>query len=289
MDIRLTKKTQSKLIFSISTVLNMSLLLLMLGFAFTLIINAKKVSDNARKNIGFTLFLDNNAKAPEITELQNYLKKADYTDSLKFVGKDKAAAEMKTELGEDFIQFLGENPLPNSFEVRIKHIYSSADSIAEIKTTLEKFSIIKDFFWEQSLIKAYDFNIKKLSLIAVSLLFILLFISAVFINHAIKISVIENGLLNPSVYSDNYNIPAVQKKMKTAGLLSGTLSASIASLILVISLLILQPDGNGFLSLDGIWLILIIIFIFAVAMSGISTYFATTKYLPAQFHQKTEK
>jgi cell division transport system permease protein len=254
--------------------------MILFGFVLTTLLNAKKITDSAKKNVGFTLFLDNNAKSSEITELQNFLQSTYYTDSLKFVSKEKAAAEMESELGEDFIDFLGNNPLPNSFEVRVKSSFSSADSISAIRTDLERFPIIREFFWEQSLVKAIDFNLTRFNLITSGLFFIFILIIAIYINHTIKLSVIENGLLKLPAFNEQLNIKSERKKLLISGITTGTISASITSLVLVISLLIFQPNSQGFLSLNGIWLILIFIFIFAVGMSGISAYFAVKKYLP---------
>ncbi len=271
---------RSKYLISTKSILSISLIMILFGFVLTTLLNAKKITDSAKKNVGFTLFLDNNAKSSEITELQNFLQSTYYTDSLKFVSKEKAAAEMESELGEDFIDFLGNNPLPNSFEVRVKSSFSSADSISAIRTDLERFPIIREFFWEQSLVKAIDFNLTRFNLITSGLFFIFILIIAIYINHTIKLSVIENGLLGLPVFNEQHNIKSERKKLLISGITTGTISASITSLVLVISLLIFQPNSQGFLSLNGIWLILIFIFIFAVGMSGISAYFAVKKYLP---------
>jgi len=271
---------RSKYLISTKSILSISLIMILFGFVLTTLLNAKKITDSAKKNVGFTLFLDNNAKSSEITELQNFLQSTYYTDSLKFVSKEKAAAEMESELGEDFIDFLGNNPLPNSFEVRVKSSFSSADSISAIRTDLERFPIIREFFWEQSLVKAIDFNLTRFNLITSGLFFIFILIIAIYINHTIKLSVIENGLLGLPVFDEQHNIKSERKKLLISGITTGTISASITSLVLVISLLIFQPNSQGFLSLNGIWLILIFIFIFAVGMSGISAYFAVKKYLP---------
>jgi len=271
---------RSKYLISTKSILSISLIMILFGFVLTTLLNAKKITDSAKKNVGFTLFLDNNAKSSEITELQNFLQSTYYTDSLKFVSKEKAAAEMESELGEDFIDFLGNNPLPNSFEVRVKSSFSSADSISAIRTDLERFPIIREFFWEQSLVKAIDFNLTRFNLITSGLFFIFILIIAIYINHTIKLSVIENGLLKLPAFNEQLNIKSERKKLLISGITTGTISASITSLVLVISLLIFQPNSQGFLSLNGIWLILIFIFIFAVGMSGISAYFAVKKYLP---------
>jgi len=271
---------RSKYLISTKSILSISLIMILFGFVLTTLLNAKKITDSAKKNVGFTLFLDNNAKSSEITELQNFLQSTYYTDSLKFVSKEKAAAEMESELGEDFIDFLGNNPLPNSFEVRVKSSFSSADSISAIRTDLERFPIIREFFWEQSLVKAIDFNLTRFNLITSGLFFIFILIIAIYINHTIKLSVIENGLLGLPVFNEQHNIKSEREKLLISGITTGTISASITSLVLVILLLIFQPNSQGFLSLNGIWLILIFIFIFAVGMSGISAYFAVKKYLP---------
>ena len=112
----MTKNKPQKLkksLFSsyLTTTLSISLILFLFGLMGLLVINAKRLSDYVMENIGITLILKDDAREADVMKLQKTLEATDYIKSTRFVNKEVAAAELKSELGEDFVDFLGFNPL----------------------------------------------------------------------------------------------------------------------------------------------------------------------------------
>src|ERR1035437_8686764 len=130
---------------SITTVISVSLVLFLLGLLGILFISAKKISNHLKENIGFHVYLKDNAKDDEIDRLHNFLNASNYVKSCKYLSKDSAAAIYKKDVGEDFVQFIGYNPLPSSMEVQLKADYANSDSIAWIQKQILDFTSVKEF------------------------------------------------------------------------------------------------------------------------------------------------
>src|SRR6185295_16323300 len=109
---------------SITTVVSLSLVLFMLGLLGIIILNAQKLSDHVKENIGFQIILNENAKEADIAKLQKTLDVSSYVKSTEFITKEEAAKRLQEDLGEDFINFLGFNPLLASINVHLKAEYA---------------------------------------------------------------------------------------------------------------------------------------------------------------------
>lgn len=96
---------------SATSMVSISLVLVLLGALLIILINAGQLSDYVREQVGFTLVLHDNIKESDITRLQKVLEASEYVKSTRYIDKETAAAELTKELGEDFIGFLGFNPL----------------------------------------------------------------------------------------------------------------------------------------------------------------------------------
>ena len=118
---------------SITTVVSLSLVLFMLGLLGIIILNAQQLSDHIKENIGFQIILNENAKEADIAKLQKTLDVSSYVKSTEFVTKEEAAKRLQEDLGEDFISFLGFNPLLASINVHLKAEYANADSVSWIE------------------------------------------------------------------------------------------------------------------------------------------------------------
>ena len=118
-------------------IISVSLVLFLLGVLGLILINARELSDYFRESLSFSVMLDDEAKEADIRMLQKDLDAKLYVKSTEYVSKDEAAAKMKEDLGEDFISFLGDNPLPPSIDV---YLYAGFTSLI----VLQK---LKNMFW----------------------------------------------------------------------------------------------------------------------------------------------
>ena len=188
----------------LTTIISISLVLFVIGLVGLLILNAHKISRHVKENICITVFLNNNLKDIEMKQYTDILKTKRFVRSTEFISKEQAAMELKDELGEDFVNFLGYNPLLPSIEVRLKAEYANTDSIAKIekeiiednaKEKVKEKRPVKEVSYQKSLIEAVNQNIKKISIVLLIFCGLLFIISLSLINNTIRLSVYARRFL----------------------------------------------------------------------------------------------
>ena len=179
----------------ITTVISISLVLFVIGLVGLLILNAHKISQHVKENIELTIFLNDDVKEVEMIRFENILKTSDFVRQTAFVSKDSAARELTQEIGEDFVSFLGYNPLSPSIEVKLKADYANIDSIAKIEKKLSKYSLVKEVSYQKSLIETINQNVKRISIILLVFCGLLFIISLSLINNTIRLSVYARRFL----------------------------------------------------------------------------------------------
>jgi cell division transport system permease protein len=261
------------------SIVSITMVLLMLGFLSLMIINAKKLSDYAKKNIGFTVFIENGTKQAEMDRLENALQVAEYAVSAEFISKEQAALIMNEELGKDFTKILGYNSLPNSIEVKLKPSYTSEDSIEVIKKRLSRFAYIKDIYYQKSLVSFINENVRKVSSVALIITVFLIMIAVSLINNTVRLSIFSKRILIRTAQLVGATKSFIRKPFIFKSIYSGIISASISSLILVSIVLVLQDSFGTIITIQGLVQIVGFIFVFGIIITGISGRFAVNKYL----------
>ncbi|PLX11221.1 MAG: cell division protein FtsX, partial [Marinilabiliales bacterium] len=173
----------------ITSIISISLVLFLLGLLGLLVLNAKRLSDYVKENIGFSVILKENVKEVDVILLQKSLDASEYVKSTNYITKEEAAEELQQELGEDFINFLGFNPLLASIEVHLYAEYANQDSINFIEKDLQQYEQIKEVFYQKSLVSLVNENIRKISLIILIFSGLLLLVAITLINSTIRLSV----------------------------------------------------------------------------------------------------
>jgi len=190
-----------------SVILSIALVLFLLGLLGLLVLNSKKVADHFKEQIALTIYLKDDAKDVEIKQLEKTLALADYTKSTQFVSKDEAAEEHSKEIGENFMDFLGYNPLQNSIDVYLKADFVDAAQVKEIADNLLAKDFVEEVNYDQPLISLLNDNIKKISLWVMIISGVFTLIAVLLINSAIRLS----------VYSKRFTIKTMQMVGATKG------------------------------------------------------------------------
>lgn len=190
-----------------SVILSIALVLFLLGLLGLLVLNSKKVADHFKEQIALTIYLKDDAKDVEIKQLEKTLALADYTKSTQFVSKEEAAEEHSKEIGENFMDFLGYNPLQNSIDVYLKADFVDAAQVKEIADNLLAKDFVEEVNYDQPLISLLNDNIKKISLWIVVISGVFTLIAVLLINSAIRLS----------VYSKRFTIKTMQMVGATKG------------------------------------------------------------------------
>jgi cell division transport system permease protein len=266
----------------ITSTISISLLLILLGSIGLLLLNTKRISDYVRENIIFKVILKDNIREVDIFQIQKALDAKRYVKETEYIPKEKAAVELQEELGEDFIEHIGHNPLLPSIEVKFLASYANADSIALIENDLKEFDQIKEVYYQKNLIHTVNENVRKITLFA------LLFSSFLFL---IAITLIHNTI-RLSIYSKRFIIRTMQLVGATSGyirmpflyrsLIQALIGAFFAITVLIGVVYFIQNEMNGIIRLTDIKILATlfsIVIILGVIINWISTFAVVSKYL----------
>ncbi len=277
------KYQKRKLISSyFSVVISIALVLFLLGLLGLLILNAKKVSDHFKEQVVMTIYLNDSAKDVEIKQLEKSLAMADYVKSTKYISKEDAAELMKAETGEDFMDFVGFNPLQNSIDVNVKADYVTQtylDSISEV-TTAKKF--VEEVRYDNDLVTLMNDNVKRISkwILAISTLFTL--IAVLLINSSIRLAVYSKRFIIKTMQMVGATKRFIRRPFVWQSVKLGIIGSIVAMLGMAIVLYYLDktfPELE-FLNKPVLLASLFIgILTLGVLITWISTFIATQRFL----------
>ncbi|MBT8184412.1 MAG: permease-like cell division protein FtsX [Eudoraea sp.] len=265
-----------------SVVLSIGLVLFLLGILGLLVLNTKKLADHFKEQITISVFLKDNAKDVEVEQLQKSLAMAEYTKSATYVSKEDAAEQHSEEIGENFLEFLGYNPLKNSIDVKLKADYVSSEQIEKIAADIAAKGYVDEVSYDKPLIALLTENVKKIS-------FWILVASAVFTTIAV---LLINSSIRLSIYSKRFIIKTMQMVGATKKFIRrpfiwtniklGMLGAFLAMIALGIVLYYINenfPELALFQDVVILTFLFVGVFVLGVVISLVSTYFATQRFL----------
>lgn len=265
-----------------TTIISISLVLFMLGLLGLIVLHAQKLSDYVKENIGFSVIIKEEIKESGIIEFQKMLDMSPFVKSTEYITKEKAAENLTKDLGEDFVDFLGFNPLLASIDIRLRAGYANNDSLKVLENKLIANPVVKEVFYHKSLVDMVNQNVRKISIVILAFTLVLMLISIVLINNTIRLSVYSKRFIIKSMQLVGATQRFIRKPFILRSLLHGFISAMIAIVLLGLVLyfsrralpeLVDLQDIDMFLSLFGI------VTVMGLFITGISTLLAVRKYL----------
>jgi len=273
------KKIQTS---SAITVISISLVLFLVGLLGIFLISAKKISNHLKENIGFHVYLKDKATDEEIDRLHNFLKASSYVKDCQYLSKDSAAALYKKDVGDDFVQFIGYNPLPSSLEVQLKADFANPDSITWIKNQITEFSSVKEFDYQESLVNLVNKNVNRIVLVLLIFIGLLMLIALALINNTIRLAIYSKRYLIKTMQLVGATGGFIRKPFLMRGLKHGII-AGITSCVLLWGIIFTAtkkiPDLEQVTDTQMMIYLFGIVIVMGVIISGISTFFAVRKYL----------
>jgi len=266
----------------ISTVISIALVLFMIGTLGVLVLHANRLSNYLKENIQLNVTLLPDANDSDIEKLNQTLKKSPAILSFEYVTKDSAAAQLTRELGEDFVSFLGYNPLLATFDIRLKADYAQTDSINHLKNIISSLPAVKEIHYQESLIHSINQNVRTLALIILGFSALLLFIAAALINNTIRISLYSKRMLIKSMKLVGATRGFIRKPFMISGIKQGVYGALIANLLLAGILYVARIEIPELGAIQDIKMLLVLmggVTLMGILISAASTLLAVNKYL----------
>ncbi|TRX21233.1 FtsX-like permease family protein [Flavobacterium franklandianum] len=265
-----------------SVVLSVFLVLFLLGILGFFIINSQKLANNFKEEIAMTVFFKNDANDTILKAFANDLKVAKFTKSFVYVSKEQAAKEHTDIIGEDFMTFLGTNPLQNSYDIHLKADYVEKDSIAKIESRLHKNPMVSDIVYDKQLVNLVNDNIKKVSMWILIISGFLTVIAVLLINSSLRLSIYSHRFIIKTMQMVGATKAFIRKPFVIRSIKLGMIGAGLAIIALISVLVYLQTNFPDLGILDDkllVAIVLLLVFGLGVLITWISTYFATQRFL----------
>ena len=226
----------------VSTVISISLVLLLVGVASILLLNARSVSDYFKENLQVSVLMKQDVTEEQALAYQSSLAGLPGVKATTFISREQGIEEMAQMLGRDFLDVFSTAPVPVSIDVNLEAAYVSPDSLEVVKTALASSPLVDEVVYQTSLVEALNANLQKIGLVLGVLILLLLFISFVLIGNMVRLN----------VFSRRFTIHTMQLVGATRGFirapfigqsaLQGLFAALVAILLLVGGLFILRKE-----------------------------------------------
>ena len=259
----------------LSTVISISLVLLLVGIACLLLINAGGVSDYFKENMQVSVLL-----RPEVddNEAMGYLSDLDAKPFIKssvFVSREQGAKEMTELLGEDFLSVFEAAPIPVSIELTLRADYVSSDSLGVVKKEILASPLVDEVVYQQSLVDKLNTNLRKVSLVLGVFIALLLFISFVLINNTVRLNVFSRRFTIHTMRLVGATKSFIRAPFMVQAVFQGLFSALIATSMLVGILFFVRSEFAQLFEVFRLDLLLVVIgvvILSGVAICTVSTY-----------------
>lgn len=266
----------------ITSIISITLVLFMLGLLGLIILHGKKLSDYVRENISISLMLKENTSEELVLNYMKRLQKTSYVKQAEYISREQAAKELSNDLGEDFVQFLGYNPLPASIDLQLNSNYANTDSIARIEKQLLTSNLVKEVVYQKSLIDQVNSNISKISLVISSFSLILLVISVILINNTIKLSIYSKRFLIRSMQLVGATETFIRLPFIKRSIVHGVIAALIAIILLIVTLYLARqriPEIAALQDIKQFSIFFAGVLVLGVVLSALSTWISVDKFL----------
>ena len=263
-------------------VFSVSLILFVVGVLSLLLLNARQVSQHIKEQVVLTIFIDDNAKEVEVNQLETMLKLAAFTKSVAYISKEQAATEHSADIGEDFMDFLGYNPLKDSIDLRLKGEYVTTHRVDSISAFLAEKPFVSELVFDRPLVNLLNENIERARVLLLACCLFFLALSIVLIHNSIRLSIYAKRMIIKTMQLVGARKRFIRGPFIRTYLLLGMISALIACLgvwALVINAQTYLPSIDLLMNPQTLVVSFIGVFLLSILISSISARWATQRYL----------
>ena len=266
----------------LTLVVSISLVLFLLGIFGMVLINAHQLSNYFRESLSFTVMLKDDAREADIRMLQKDLDAKHFVKKTEYVSKDEAAAKLKKDLGEDFLDFLGYNPLMPTIDVYLNAAYTHPDSIMKIEKYIDEYPVVDEVYYQESLVNLINENVRKISAFVLTISVLLFLISLTIINNTIRLSIYSKRFLINTMQLIGANRSFIRRPFILRSMFLGFISALISIALLMGLMYLIEKEFFTLFTYSNFKLFLLLCLALigvGVAINSLSAYLALNRYL----------
>ena len=274
--------TQKLKTSSFTVVISLALVLFMLGLLGLVVINAKKLSNHIKENIGFQIVLKDTTTQAELDILKQEVSSSAFTKKVDYISKEEAAKKLQKDLGEDFITFLGYNPLLSALDVKLNSDYANIDSLAGFEKQIMQKHFVKEVIYHKDMIKQVNDNAKVISIYILIFSGLLLVVAIALINNTIRLSIYAKRFIIRTMYFVGATLGFIRLPFIMKGIRQGIIAGLMAGFLLAGFLVLSTRYIPDLLQLQDPNLLVVLfgsIVALGVLISGLSAALSVRLYL----------
>lgn len=265
-----------------SSILSISLILFVLGVIGTFFVQSSRLTQTLKENMAIQLVLQESVNESDRLQLSKQLEAEVFVKDVEVIDKEAAAALMKEDLGEDFLETIGYNPLPDAIVLHVNAVYSNPDSLAWITENILSNQLVVAVNYDENLSKNITQFSSKVLVGMLIFLGLLVLISFIIIDNTIKLAMFSQRFIIRSMQLVGAKRWFITKPFVFRAIFNGVLSAVIASLALLVNMYLLEKyliDLNIFSHYLDFLMVAGVLLLLGIVISLLSTFFAVRKYL----------
>lgn len=266
----------------ITTVLSIATVLFLLCIQGLMLGYTKKVSDYVKENIGLTLMIKDYTREQDILDMKDIIDRSPFVKSSRYISKAEAAKELQEDLGQDFIAFLGYNPLLPSIEIHLKADYATQDSISKFEEELTRYHIVKEMFYQPDLIRMVNDNVAKISFWLGMMSVVILVLAVYLLNNTMRLLIYSKRFTINTMQLVGATPAFIRRPFLLKSMMHGLIGAIIAIVVATVGLVVLNnkvPEIFNLHELGMIVRVFVLILIIGLLFTLISAWFSVNKYL----------
>ena len=266
----------------LSSVISISLVLLLVGVASMLLVNAKSVSDYFKENMQISVLMKQNVSDEDALEYRELLDGERYIKSTTFVSKEQGRKELAEQLGEDFLDVFETSPIPVSIDVTLEAAYVSSDSLEVVRAEIAESELVEEVVYQRSLVDALNANLSRISMVLGVFIALLLFISFVLINNTVRLSVFARRFTIHTMKLVGATRSFIRAPFLLQSAFQGVFAAFLAIIVLLGLMFLMRSSFAQLFEIFRMELLLLvmgIVLVSGLAICLISTYFVVNKLI----------
>jgi len=270
----------------VSVVFSITVALLVLGLFGWLLLHSSRLGTQIQENIEVQVYLNKNISQSDITKIRSSIAAKPYTlvkesPQITLITREEAAAQFVQDTGEDFKDFLGDNPLRDLFAIKVKGSYQVLDSLNLIKADIEGMRGVFEVEYEESLIESINENLTKIGFILLGIAVFAMFVVIILINNTIKLALFSQRFLIRSMQLVGATSSFIQRPFLYRSMFYGFIAGVLACVVIyglttymnsIIEGLSELQDVRGFAILYSIILVMGIIVGYFSSLKAIRKY-----------------
>jgi cell division transport system permease protein len=275
-------KTATSATTGFSVLTAVTLVVFVLGVFGLLLIHAKGLTGYFKESVQVQVFFNDESEEAEVLRVKKLMETRPFIKSAEMVKREEAAAEMERELGEEFVEFLGFNPIPNSLDLRVKADYASNDSLMWIEKEIASEAAVREVVYQKVLVERIDKLMNRSAMALLIFMLLLLTVAVALINNTIRLAIYSKRFLIKSMQLVGATPGFIRRPFVVSGMMRGLLAGVIAVTMLVPMISLANnafPDLRSLQDPLTLGALAAAMILFSVVFSGLSTFLAISRYL----------